>query len=113
MFDLLPGSGSGFLEIISWNFLLFVIITLAVYYILNRKAQNIWLLATSIFFIGSWGWQYLIPLTVTGGLTFLIGKKLTGPNSHRVNWAAAPNNGFDPDGVTRQFPFLPVTSDVG
>lgn len=75
------------MEIISWNFLLFVIITLTIYYILNRKAQNVWLLVVSIFFIGSWGWQYLIPLTITGVLTFLIGKKLTGPNSQR--WLAA------------------------
>ncbi len=62
------------MEIISWNFLLFVFLFLSVYYLLNRKAQNIWLLFASVIFITTWRWQYLIPLLVTGFSTFIIAK---------------------------------------
>jgi len=64
------------LEIISWNFFFFIIIVLSVYYFLSQKAQNVWLLFTSVFFIYTWGWQHLLPILIIASTTFFIGKKL-------------------------------------
>ena len=75
------------MEIISWNFLLFFTVTVAVYFVLNRRAQNIWLLFVSAFYIALWGWQHLFPLAIIGGTTFLTGKKL-GETRHPF-WFAA------------------------
>ncbi|KAA3620434.1 MAG: MBOAT family protein [Calditrichaeota bacterium] len=43
----------------SWEFLYFLPSVLLIYYILNRQAQNIWLLAASYFFYGWWDWRFL------------------------------------------------------
>ncbi len=75
------------MEIISWNFLLFLLITIPVYYALNRRAQNIWLVMGSAAFIATHGWQNLIPLTVIAGVTWLAGVRLA--ETSRRGWLAA------------------------
>jgi alginate O-acetyltransferase complex protein AlgI len=67
-------------EIISWNFLIFITIVIIVYYFLNRKTQNFWLVITSIFFFLTWGWPHLIPLLLIASVTFFSGKKLNNEN---------------------------------
>ncbi|MHC1784637.1 MAG: MBOAT family protein [Anaerolineaceae bacterium] len=64
------------MEIISLNFLLFILVVIVVYYSLTRKAQNYWLFLTSVFFIYSWGWPNLILVFLIAGFTFLIGKRI-------------------------------------
>lgn len=75
------------MEIISWNFLVFLLITIPVYYTLNRRAQNIWLVVASAAFIATHGWQNLIPLTVIAGVTWLAGARLA--ETGRRGWLAA------------------------
>ncbi|MCA9732730.1 MAG: MBOAT family protein [Deferribacteres bacterium] len=43
----------------SWEFLYFLPTVLAIYYSLNKKAQNLWLLVASYFFYGWWDWRFL------------------------------------------------------
>ena len=75
------------MEIISWQFLLYLLITITVYYTLNRRAQNIWLVIASAGFAASHGWQNLIPLTVIAGVTWLAGLRLA--ESGRRWWLTA------------------------
>jgi alginate O-acetyltransferase complex protein AlgI len=71
-------------EIVSWNFLFFSTIVIAVYYCLNWKVQNVWLLGASIFFICSWGWTNLVPLFFISVITYFIGGKLR--NKQKELW---------------------------
>ena len=48
-------------------FAAFVLIALAVYYLLRRPAQNRWLLAASVVFYGSWAPGLVVLLFVMGG----------------------------------------------
>ncbi|KAA3659381.1 MAG: MBOAT family protein, partial [Calditrichaeota bacterium] len=43
----------------SWEFLYFLPTVLAIYYNLNRRAQNLWLVVASYFFYGWWDWRFL------------------------------------------------------
>lgn len=64
------------MEIVSLNFLLFTLAVIPVYYALNRRAQNIWLIIASAVFIGSHGWWNLLPLAVIAVTTYLAGRRL-------------------------------------
>jgi D-alanyl-lipoteichoic acid acyltransferase DltB (MBOAT superfamily) len=64
------------MEIVSLNFLLFTLAVIAVYFTLSRRAQNIWLMLASAFFIGTHGWQNLLPLAVISAVTWFTGKQL-------------------------------------
>jgi len=63
------------MQILSIQFLAFSLVTLAVYYFLARKAQNIWLLLASYFFYVTISWQYTLTLFAITILNFYIGKK--------------------------------------
>ena len=65
------------MQLLSLPFLLFAAITLIVYYLLARKAQNIWLLAASYFFYVTISPQYALALLAVTILNFNIGKKAT------------------------------------
>ena len=65
------------MQILSVQFLAFSIITLAVYYLLSRKAQNIWLLLVSYFFYATFGRQYALVLFGVTVLNFFIGQKVS------------------------------------
>lgn len=64
------------MEILSWKYLIFAALVIAVYFSLNRRAQNYWLLVASVVFICSYNWLHLIPLVLIGITTFLIGGKI-------------------------------------
>ncbi len=63
------------MQLLSLPFLLFAAVTLAVYYLLNRKTQNLWLLAASYFFYLTIRWEYALVLFAVTILNFYIGKK--------------------------------------
>lgn len=63
------------MQILSLPFLFFAAVTLTVYYLLARKAQNVWLLLASYFFYITISWQYALVLLAVTILNFYIGKK--------------------------------------
>lgn len=63
------------MQLISPSFLLFATTTLLVYYVLARKAQNLWLLAASYVFYLTISWRYALVLLAVTLLNFYIGKK--------------------------------------
>lgn len=70
------------MTITSSDFLIFVIISLLVYYLLPRRAQNYWLLAVSYVFHVTWAWQYAIILLSITGINFAIARAI-GSATHR------------------------------
>ena len=52
-------------------FLVFLAFTLAFYYKLPFKAQNLFLLGASYLFYGWWDWRFLFLLIFTSGFDFL------------------------------------------
>jgi len=64
------------MELLSWDFFIFSVIIIGIYYILNRKSQNIWLVIASVFYFCSWGWINLVPLLFIGSFSFLMGRKI-------------------------------------
>jgi alginate O-acetyltransferase complex protein AlgI len=65
------------MQILSVQFLAFSIVTLAVYHLLARKAQNIWLLLASYFFYLTFRWEFALVLLAVTILNFFIGQKVT------------------------------------
>jgi D-alanyl-lipoteichoic acid acyltransferase DltB (MBOAT superfamily) len=65
------------MQIVSVQFLAFSILTLAVYYLLARKAQNLWLLLVSYFFYATFGRQFALVLFAVTVINFFIGQKAT------------------------------------
>jgi alginate O-acetyltransferase complex protein AlgI len=63
------------MQIVSPQFLLFAAVTLAVYYLLARKAQNIWLLLASYFFYATISWQYALVLLAVTAVNYFVGQK--------------------------------------
>ncbi|TWU08828.1 Peptidoglycan O-acetyltransferase [Symmachiella macrocystis] len=58
----------------SYAFLIFLPIVLAVYYCLNLRAQNLWLLAASWFFYGSWDYRFLGLLGISTVVDYFCGR---------------------------------------
>ncbi|MEM7207694.1 MAG: MBOAT family O-acyltransferase [Pseudomonadota bacterium] len=56
----------------SWEFFLFLPAVLAVYYVLTRRAQNIWLIAASYFFYGWWDWRFLSLIILSTTVDYLV-----------------------------------------
>ena len=67
------------MQIISVPFLIFAALTLAVYYLLARRAQNIWLLLASYFFYVTISWPYALVLLAVTGTNYWIGKRIASP----------------------------------
>jgi D-alanyl-lipoteichoic acid acyltransferase DltB (MBOAT superfamily) len=65
------------MQIISPQFLLFAAVTLAVYYLLARKAQNIWLLLASYFFYVTISPPYAFVLLIVTLVNYFIGRKVS------------------------------------
>ena len=68
------------MQMVSLPFLLFAAVTLAVYYLLARKAQNIWLLLASYFFYVTISWKYALVLLAVTALNYFIGRKAASRN---------------------------------
>lgn len=75
------------MEIISTQFLFFVVLTIIGYAFLSRPVQNFWLLAASYIFYLSWGWQYSFFLAGLTVFNFLLGKRIAKGNSKFFLWA--------------------------
>jgi len=65
------------MQIVSPQFLLFAAVILAFYYLLARKAQNVWLLLASYFFYATISWQYALVLLGVTAVNYFIGSKAT------------------------------------
>src|SRR5215813_6939555 len=57
----------------SWTFLPFILIVLALYYVLPFRWQNRMLLAASCFFYGMWDWRFLGLLVFSTSIDYLVG----------------------------------------
>ncbi len=74
------------MEIVSWQFAVFSVVVLAVYYLLSRPAQNIWLLAASYFFYATWGWSYAAILLASTLMNYWIGRRVAAGKEQRSKW---------------------------
>ena len=64
------------MTITSLYFVLFTALALAVYYLLPRRPQNIWLLFASYIFIVSWDWTFAAVLGIVTSINFLLALQL-------------------------------------
>jgi alginate O-acetyltransferase complex protein AlgI len=64
------------MSITSLNFILFIALALAIYYLLPRRSQNIWLLLLSYVFAITWDWQFAFVLGLVTVTNFLLAQKL-------------------------------------
>ena len=60
----------------SLPFLIFLPIVLAIYFVLEKKAQNIWLLLASWFFYAWWDVRFLSLVLISTVIDYAIGRKL-------------------------------------
>jgi D-alanyl-lipoteichoic acid acyltransferase DltB (MBOAT superfamily) len=74
------------MEIVSVQFLVFVLALLAVYALLGRQAQNIWLVAASYAFYLTWGWPFALALAGLTILNYLLGQQIAQKNSRMLLW---------------------------
>ena len=61
----------------SWEFAIFFVVVFTVYYRLDLKRQNCFLLAASYFFLGWWDWRFLSLLLLSTGVDYLVACPLT------------------------------------
>ena len=62
-------------------FVVFLIVVVLLYWRLNRRWQNIFLLAASYFFYGWWDWRFLLLMAGSTSVDYLIAKKIPGLSS--------------------------------
>ena len=62
----------------SLEFAVFLFVTLAGYYVLARKSQNIWLLLASYAFYGWWDWRFLSLILISTVADYFIAIRLSG-----------------------------------
>jgi D-alanyl-lipoteichoic acid acyltransferase DltB (MBOAT superfamily) len=60
----------------SLEFLIFLPVVLVVYYVLNRRSQNVWLLLCSYFFYGWWDWRFTSLLMISTVLDFNCARQM-------------------------------------
>ncbi len=82
------------LSITSLNFAIFALLALGVYYLLPRRAQNIWLLLASYAFLALWAWRFAAIAAVMIGFNFLLARRIekTMANRRRWLWAGITGN---------------------
>jgi D-alanyl-lipoteichoic acid acyltransferase DltB (MBOAT superfamily) len=71
----------------SLAFLVFFAIVFALYLLLPRRAQNLWLLAASLFFYGAWDWRFLGLIALSTVIDYLAGLGLGATESPRLRRA--------------------------
>jgi D-alanyl-lipoteichoic acid acyltransferase DltB (MBOAT superfamily) len=78
------------MTITSGSFVLFLAATLVVYYLLPRRAQNVWLLGASYAFCISWGWHFAVVLAVVTLVNYSLALRLRAGGQGRKGllWAA-------------------------
>src|SRR5260221_859623 len=69
-------------------YFLFLIPVVLLYWRLNHRAQNIFLLLASYFFYGWWDWRFLALMIGSTTVDFLIAQKIAPSRSdpHRRKW---------------------------
>ncbi len=67
----------------SWEFLYFLPAVLLVYYILNHRTQNLWLLTASYFFYGWWDWRFLSLILASTLVDYFVGQFIQGANEEK------------------------------
>ncbi len=77
------------MEILSWQFGIFVFITAVIFYLLPTKVKNPWLLLTSYVFYATLNLKFLAVLIAISVFTYFIGKTLNGQDrrSRLFLWA--------------------------
>jgi alginate O-acetyltransferase complex protein AlgI len=73
------------MEITSGLFLLFLIASLVIYYLLPRRPQNYWLLIASYVFCITWAWEFALVLLTVTVVNFVLGQRLRRDNQGRRN----------------------------
>lgn len=74
------------MEIISLPFLIFTLAVLVVYHILPARGQNIWLLASSLYFAASWRLEFVTILALTIMINYILGLLISRANRSRKIW---------------------------
>lgn len=64
------------MTITSIHFVLFLVLALAVYHVLPRRQQNIWLLLLSYVFVVTWDWRFALVLGTVTIVNFIIALSL-------------------------------------
>src|SRR5438045_7260863 len=69
-------------------YFLFLIPVVLLYWRLNQRAQNVFLLLASYFFYGWWDWRFLALMIGSTTVDFLIAQKIAPSRSdpHRRKW---------------------------
>lgn len=64
----------------SLTFFIFLVAVFLVYWLLNRKSQNLWLLVSSYFFYAWWDWRFLFLILFSSLVDFFSGKLIDKSN---------------------------------
>jgi D-alanyl-lipoteichoic acid acyltransferase DltB (MBOAT superfamily) len=69
-------------------YFVFLILVVLVYWRLNHRAQNIFLLVASYIFYGWWDWRFLALMIASTTVDFLVARKISpsSPNPNRKRW---------------------------
>ena len=70
----------------SWEYFVFLPLVLILYYVFNRRAQNIWLLVASYFFFFFWDWRVCSLLLISTLVDFVCGLSMGRHPSHKRAW---------------------------
>jgi len=68
----------------SWAYLIFLIFVLIIYYFLDRKNQNIFLLIASYFFYSAWDWRFSGLILISTLVDYVCGKKIHASGDLRI-----------------------------
>src|SRR5205814_8425110 len=63
-------------------YFLFLIPVVLLYWRLNQRAQNVFLLLASYFFYGWWDWRFLLLMICSTAVDFLVAQKIAPPVLH-------------------------------
>ncbi len=78
------------MEITSGTFIAFLILSVAVYYILSRRVQNYWLLVVSYIFCITWSWYFAVVMLITTLVNYMLARRqhMAGQGQKQILWAA-------------------------
>jgi D-alanyl-lipoteichoic acid acyltransferase DltB (MBOAT superfamily) len=71
----------------SLEFLIFFVVVASVYAVLDYRRQNLWLLAASYFFYGSWNWKFLVLLFASALVDYTVGLQIARSDRQRTRRA--------------------------
>jgi alginate O-acetyltransferase complex protein AlgI len=77
------------MEIISWQFASFFLVSLVVYHLLPRRGQNVWLLVCSVYFAASWKIIYAVVLVISILVNFGTGLLVNKESNSSKRWLIA------------------------